>query len=130
MTIKPLFESDPYSLQAIYGPHVKALCRTHGIHTFFLNRRRLKDRAEMLHVMDMALMKEGVFNMKPDEMKAACFLRGLNATNMTSEECMEYIQQWLSISSSIGPHSYSLLLHLPVLLSYNHENNWALLMPK
>ncbi|CAL8101035.1 unnamed protein product [Orchesella dallaii] len=127
MRIKPLFESDPFSIKAMHGPHIKSLCRLHGLGTWMFNRGRLFDRAEMLYVMDMCLMRDGIFNLETVELKSACFLRGLNAANTSHDDMVEFIQQWLSISSAIQPHSYSLLLHLPVLLAYNNPNNWALL---
>ncbi|ODN05734.1 LETM1 domain-containing protein 1 [Orchesella cincta] len=127
MRIKPLFESDPFSMKSMHGPHIKSLCRLHGVKTWIFNRGRLFDRAEMLFIMDMCLMRDGVFNLKTEELKSACFLRGLNAANTSHDDMVEFIQQWLSISSTIQPHSYSLLLHLPVLLAYNNPNNWALL---
>jgi len=127
MRIKPLFESDPFSIKAMHGPHIKSLCRLHGLRTWIFNRGRLFDRAEMLYVMDMCLMRDGIFNLDTAELKTACFLRGLNAANTSHDDMVEFIQQWLSISSTIQPHSYALLLHLPILLAYNNPNNWALL---
>lgn len=47
----------------------KALCRLHGIHTWYFNRYRLEDRAEMLYVMDLSLIREGIFTLKPDELR-------------------------------------------------------------
>jgi len=111
----------------------------------------------MLHLMDNALVRAGIANLKtedmrtvitnlsisiyevPNEMKVikiifiaimllqACFLRGLNASNTSKEDMTEYLQNWTAVSKKITPVSYSLLLHLPILLAYNNPNNWALL---
>jgi len=129
MAIKTLFETDAFSLQAIHGPHAKRLCKIYGLHSYWFKRRRLYDHAYLLTVMDAAILRHGIFNLKPEELKSACYLRGLNASNLRHEDLMSYLQQWMSISTSVQPHAYSFLLHLPVLLSYNHPNNWALLKP-
>lgn len=41
----------------------------HGIHTIYLSRMRLHDRAEMLHVMDSAMIRDGIFNLKTEDLK-------------------------------------------------------------
>jgi len=109
----------------------KALCRLHGMHTLFLKRRRLRERAEMLSILDAAMLSEGIYNLSVDELKRACYERGLNAANLGKDEMREFLQTWSSVSCAVGTkEAYSLLLHLPVLLTYNSKSNWALLSPK
>lgn len=60
----------------------------------------------------------------------AVSFRGLNPVNMSTESMQEWLNQWLSVSSEVNEISISLLLHCPILLAYNHPNNWTLLYRK
>lgn len=81
-----------------------------------------------IHLMDLAIRREGgVHNMPKDTLRPACFLRGLNAANLTNDELIEWLQKWVDVSIEVNQDNFSLLLHLPILITYNHPNNWQLL---
>lgn len=77
--------------------------------------------------MDLAIKNEGgVHNLPIDALKVACYLRGLNPVSLPNEEMVEWLRQYLIVSLAIGTENISLYLHLPILLTYNHPNNWRL----
>ncbi|XP_046389817.1 LETM1 domain-containing protein 1 [Ischnura elegans] len=123
----PLFEGEPYHISTIYNNHVNGLLRMHGMHMGFSRRRRLEDRALIIHEMDLAMAREGISGMALDELKWACFLRGLNPINMKTEDMVAWLTKWTKISIKLESKSLSLLLHCPILLAYNHPTNWVLI---
>lgn len=81
-----------------------------------------------LYHLDLAIKREGgPHNLSTDTLRDSCFKRGLNASNMTNEELAKYLEDWIAVSEHVNPTNFSLLLHLPVLLTYNHPNNWKLI---
>lgn len=91
-------------------------------------KSRLAHRANCFHHMDKAIKREGdVHNMPIDALRNACFLRGLNAANLPNADLIEWLEKWVEISMGIDHTNFSLYLHLPVLITYNHPNNWQLL---
>lgn len=91
-------------------------------------KSRLTHRAKCFHLMDNAIKREGgVHNMPTDALRNACFLRGLNAANLSNADLIEWLEKWVEISMGIDGQNFSLYLHLPVLITYNHPNNWHLL---
>ena len=77
--------------------------------------------------MDLAIKREGgVHNMPIDSLHHACFMRGLNSAEMSVEQIVEWLKLWVSISMETTGDNISLLLHLPILITYNHPNNWQL----
>lgn len=78
--------------------------------------------------MDLAINREGgAHNMPSEALRHSCFLRGLNPTNLSDDEMIEYLRKWVMISEVVDGESVSLYLHLPILLAYNHPNNWVLI---
>lgn len=57
----------------------------------------------------------------------ACFIRGLNPSNMRIEDMAKYLEQWIAVSVHIEPSTYSLILHCPILLAYNEPTNRVLI---
>ncbi|XP_052872736.1 LOW QUALITY PROTEIN: LETM1 domain-containing protein 1 [Anopheles cruzii] len=128
LAAKEAFQRPPFHLNSLNSSHLKYLCRLHGIHAGLLRRFRLSERTYIVHHMDMAIKREGgVHNMPVESLKHACFLRGLNATNLSTESMVEWLQEWVQVSLVVNEDSISLLLHLPILLTYNHTNNWILI---
>lgn len=80
-----------------------------------------------MHHMDLAIKSEGdVHNLSTDALRNACYLRGLNPVGLSNDEMIEFLREWIKISLHIGTENVSLYLHLPILLTYNHYNNWRL----
>lgn len=109
----------------------KQLCGLHGIHKGFRKRSRLAHRAFVVHHMDLAIRREGgVHNLPVDALELACYIRGLNTTNMSNEDMIQWLQQWVELSIPVDGSNISLFLYLPIFLGYNHPNNWKLLHTK
>ncbi|XP_057672516.1 LETM1 domain-containing protein 1 [Diorhabda carinulata] len=126
---KTLFAQEPYCLLYLSRNHVKHLLKMHGMRSgFFFRRRRLAYRAFILRELDKAIKREGGVNNLPlDALKRACFMRGLNPTNLSNEEMIKWLGDWIKLTDSVDKDSYSLLLHAPILLAYNAPSNWKLI---
>ncbi|XP_044771354.1 LETM1 domain-containing protein 1 isoform X11 [Neomonachus schauinslandi] len=86
----------------------------------FLLRHRLRTHTTVIHQLDKALAKLGIGQLSPQEVKSACYLRGLNSTHIAEERCRTWLGEWLQISCSLKEAELSLLLHNVVLLSVNY----------
>lgn len=105
-----------------------SLCHIHGTGSLWFRKIRLMRRARMIHFMDMAIVREGGPTvLASDVLRECCYMRGLNASNLGNDELVHWLDQWIQVSKLIDPKNFSLLLHLPVLIAYNHPNNWKLL---
>lgn len=81
--------------------------------------------------MDAAIVREGgVQSLQPNELREACFMRGLNAAGLSDDDLARWLDQWIQITTHIESSHLSLFLHLPILLTYNHPNNWKLIYPE
>ncbi|XP_025785987.1 LETM1 domain-containing protein 1 isoform X11 [Puma concolor] len=89
----------------------------------FLLRHRLKTHTTVIHQLDRALAKLGIGHLTPQEVKSACYLRGLNSTHIAEERCRTWLGEWLQISCSLKEAELSLLLHNVVLLSINYTGS-------
>ncbi|KAL1516612.1 hypothetical protein ABEB36_000502 [Hypothenemus hampei] len=131
LACKELFMDEPYHLLYLSRNHIFHLLRMHSIHAGWFRRTRLADRAQILIEMDKAIMREGgVHNLPLKALSQACFIRGLNPTNVKPEDQIRWLTQWIRISNQIDKDSLSLLLHCPILLGYNEPSNWMLIYPK
>uniref|UniRef100_A0A5F9CEV0 LETM1 domain containing 1 n=1 Tax=Oryctolagus cuniculus TaxID=9986 RepID=A0A5F9CEV0_RABIT len=85
-----------------------------------LLRRRLKAHTTVIQQLDKALAKLGVGQLTAQEVRSACYLRGLNSTHIAEDRCRTWLGEWLQISCSLEEAELSLLLHSVVLLSTNY----------
>ncbi|XP_069347516.1 LETM1 domain-containing protein 1 isoform X8 [Eulemur rufifrons] len=85
-----------------------------------LLRHRLKARTTVIYQLDRALAKLGVAQLTAQEVKSACYLRGLNSTHIAEDRCRTWLGEWLQISCTLKEAELSLLLHNVVLLSTNY----------
>lgn len=107
------------------------MCGLHGINRGIAKRYRLAERAYIIHHMDLAIRREGgVHNMPSEALLYACHLRGLNTTSLTNVEMIEWLEQWVEVSIAVDGSNISMFLYLPILIGYNHPNNWKLLYEK
>ncbi|KAG7164265.1 LETM1 domain-containing protein 1-like [Homarus americanus] len=127
ISLLPLFRGDPFHINRMWSTHVNGLLRLHGRSVLGRRRHRLEDQARILHSMDAAISREGIDSMNHDQLKSCLFLRGLNPTSMSTAAMIEFLESWLSVSREIDASTYSLLLHLPILLAYNQPTNIVLI---
>lgn len=128
---KELFLGRPYHLLYINQLHARHLLQMHDtLGGMFMQKTRLADFAKLLLLMDRAITQEGgLNNLNNDALRYACWLRGLNPTNMSTDDMVKWLTKWLSISEHVDKTCYSLLLHSPILIGYNEPNNWSLIYP-
>ena len=106
----------------------KYLCQIHGIRGGPFKKSRLLEQAFVIHYMDLGIQREGeVHNMPQDALKYACYLRGLNPSNLSNDDMIQWLRLWVKVSLAIQMEHISLFLHLPILIGYNHPNNWILI---
>ncbi|CAG9761585.1 unnamed protein product [Ceutorhynchus assimilis] len=131
LACKELFKDEPYHLLYLSRNHVFHLLRVHGIHAGWFRRTRLADRALGLIEMDRAIMREGgVHNLPLEALRKACYLRGFHTKDVSHKCQIQWLTDWIKISSNTDKDSLSLLLHAPIFLGYNEPSNWRLLHPE
>lgn len=109
----------------------KQLCGLHGLHKGWRKRMRLAERSYLIHHMDLAIRREGgVHNLPINSLMTACHLRGLNTSSMSNEDMIDWLSKWVKVSMLVNGNNVSMLLYLPILITYNHPNNWKLLHRK
>lgn len=104
LQLKPVFESKPFGLRYLKGPHLYSLCKMHGLWAtrLLLGRRpRLWNHAGFIHELDMALDRDGgPKKLNLTELRSACFTRGLNPMNTSNQEIYLFLDNWIRISQT------------------------------
>ncbi|XP_067386046.1 LETM1 domain-containing protein 1 isoform X2 [Emydura macquarii macquarii] len=123
LAVRSLFSGHPLGLQRLRIWQVKALSRvlflTPHLPTLFL-RYRLRSHVLELQHLDRAMLKLGASELSDEEVKVACYVRGLNSTHLSPSECRKWLNQWLQFSSALNDSELSLLAHSMILLSTNY----------
>ncbi|XP_055911355.1 LETM1 domain-containing protein 1 isoform X2 [Eupeodes corollae] len=128
---KEVFAKPPYQFNSLSSKHIKLLALMYGLPGGFFRRHRMAELAFIIHYMDLAITREGdVHNMPQESIRYACFIRGLNPCNLSNEEMVEWLRNWVKVSMALKEEHMSLFLHLPIFLGYNHPNNWQLIYGK
>ncbi|XP_068068725.1 LETM1 domain-containing protein 1 isoform X2 [Anomalospiza imberbis] len=97
----------------------QVLFLTPHLPAFFLRHRLCSHVLEIWH-LDRALLHLGLAQLSEEELRAACYLRGLNSTHLGQAECRAWLEQWLRLSCELQASEASLLAHSLVLLSLNY----------
>ncbi|XP_045143268.1 LETM1 domain-containing protein 1 isoform X6 [Echinops telfairi] len=123
LALRKCFSSQPLGMNHLQALQLKALSRAVLLTPYlpaFLLRHRLKTHTTVIHQLDQALAKLGVGRLSDQEVKSACYLRGLNSSRVADERCRAWLGEWLQISCSLKEAELSLLLHNVVLFSTNY----------
>ncbi|XP_029657199.1 LETM1 domain-containing protein 1 [Octopus sinensis] len=123
LTLKPLFEDYPCHINKISIAYLRQLAMCNGLS---MRRSKLVDDTLLLHYIDLAMGREGIENLSSQDLAKACYDRFLNPVGVPHKEQLSHLCQWLEISKEVDENSLSLLLHLPVFLSYNQPSNHSL----
>ncbi|KAM4796047.1 LETM1 domain-containing protein 1 [Rhinophrynus dorsalis] len=121
--VRGAFSGPPLGMKRLAIHQLKALSRVMFLTPHlpaFLLQRRLGSHICELHNLDCALLQLGVSELTDEELKRACYIRGLNSTHLNTEDCRSWLKCWLQISSRLKVSEASLLLHSMVLLSTNY----------
>lgn len=117
------FSGPPFCMSSLDIQQMRALSRilflTPHLPAFFL-QRRLRSHIFEIHHLDQALLQFGVKELSDEEVKRACYIRGLNSTHLSIEDCRSWLHCWLQLSEKLKESEASLLLHSMVLLSANY----------
>ncbi|KAK4807314.1 hypothetical protein QYF61_014845 [Mycteria americana] len=99
----------------------QVLFLTTHLPAFFL-RHRLRSHVLEIRHLDRAMLRLGLGQLSEEELKAACYLRGLNSTHLGMSECRAWLEQWLGLSCKLQGNASeaSLLANSMVLLSLNY----------
>ncbi|XP_064494826.1 LETM1 domain-containing protein 1-like isoform X2 [Pseudopipra pipra] len=124
LAVRSLFSGSPLVLNRLQVDHVRALSQvlflTPHLPAVLLRHRLLSHILEIRH-LDRALLRLGLGQLSEEELRAACYLRGLNATHLGRAECWAWLEQWLQLSCELQASEASLLAHSMVLLSLNYS---------
>ncbi|NWV42771.1 LTMD1 protein, partial [Grantiella picta] len=124
LAVRSLFSGSLLALNGLQVDHVKALSQvlflTPHLPAFFL-RHRLRSHVLEIQHLDHALLHLGLGQLSEEELRAACYLRGLNSTHLGQAECRAWLERWLRLSCELQASEASLLAHSMVLLSLNYS---------
>ncbi|KAM4882590.1 LETM1 domain-containing protein 1 isoform 1-T1 [Thomomys bottae] len=123
LALRECFCNQPLGMNQLQAIQIKALSRAMLLTPHLpspLLKYRLKTHTTVIHQLDRALAKLGIGQLTLQEVKSACYLRGLNSTHIAEDRCRTWLGEWLQISCSLKEAELSLLLHNVVLLSTNY----------
>ncbi|NXQ32469.1 LTMD1 protein, partial [Alaudala cheleensis] len=104
LAVRSLFSGSLLALNRLQVDHVRALSQvlflTPHLPASFL-RRRLRSHILEIHHLDRALLHLGLGQLSEEELRAACYLRGLNSTHLGQAECRAWLEQWLRLSREL-----------------------------
>jgi len=123
LALAPLFSAagdGVFSLANLNSLHTRQLMRSNGRYNRLWWRYNLREFANLLREIDRALVREALETLSDEDLQRSCGQRGLNVGGLQRTEMLEYLGAWTRISVQLDADS-SLLLHLPVLLGYNHK---------
>lgn len=81
----------------------------------------MKDHLYYIKELDSALTVPMMQNMSLVELNQACFMRGLNAKDLTSQEMIEWLTVWQRFTQQTDDDSLSLLAHGPLFLAFRYK---------
>ncbi|XP_066440477.1 LETM1 domain-containing protein 1 isoform X1 [Eleutherodactylus coqui] len=121
--VRTAFSGPPFCMSNLDVYQMRSLSRimflTPHLPAFFL-QRRLRSHIFEIHHLDHALLQCGVQELADEEVKRACYIRGLNSAHLSIEDCRKWLRCWLQLSETLKESEASLLLHSMVLLSANY----------
>uniref|UniRef100_A0A8U8C331 Uncharacterized protein n=1 Tax=Geospiza parvula TaxID=87175 RepID=A0A8U8C331_GEOPR len=130
LAVRSLFSSSLLLLNRLQVDHVRALSQVLFLTPHlpaFLLRRRLRSHVLEIRHLDHALLRLGPGQLSEEELRAACYLRGLNSTHLGRAECQAWLEQWLRLSCELqggppcqSPHQ----LVLPWCPASTRGDNW------
>jgi len=121
LQLLPLFSpGGVYHLNNLSRKHAMCLARLHGLPSIWpWQRRRLMAHGRLLLAMDWAIAREGIRMMDNDQLAFSCAIRGIERG--WRSEMLDYLQSWSQASVHVEKDNVSMLLHLPLFLTYNRS---------
>lgn len=110
---KLIFTKAPYNLESLTTRHLTFLCHLYSLHSWPGKRGRLAERSYLIHHMDLAINREGgAHNMSEESLRQSCFMRGLNPSNLSKEEMVDYLKKWVLVSSKVDSETFAYFVGL------------------
>uniref|UniRef100_A0A674GA05 LETM1 domain containing 1 n=1 Tax=Taeniopygia guttata TaxID=59729 RepID=A0A674GA05_TAEGU len=122
LAVRSSFSGSLLLLSSLHVDHVRALSQVLFLSPHlpaFLLRRRLRSHVLEIRHLDRALLLLGLGQLSEEELRAACFLRGLSSSHLGHAECRAWLERWLRLSCELQASEVSLLAHSMVLLALN-----------
>lgn len=139
LMMKNVCHEEPLQISGSNLPVLRALCKTFGLGSIgspeFLTTK-LRAHASTIREMDVMLRYNGIDSLTDRELRAATFMRTLNANSFSKEANEYWLENWLSLSERCSQgdvwfYYYSMVLHS---YSFNEtvykENGFDLNMPQ
>ncbi|XP_004453737.1 LETM1 domain-containing protein 1 isoform X4 [Dasypus novemcinctus] len=108
LALRECFSNHPLGMNQLQALQMKSLSRamllTPHLPSFLL-RHRLKTHTTVIHQLDKALARLGIGQLTAQEVKSACYLRGLNSTHVAEDRCRTWLGEWLQLSCSLKDFS-------------------------
>ncbi|XP_021039793.1 LETM1 domain-containing protein 1 isoform X4 [Mus caroli] len=104
LALRDCFSTYPLGFSQLQASQMRALSQAMLLTPYLpppLLRRRLKSHTIVIHQLDRALAKLGIGQLTAQEVKSACYLRGLNSTHIADDRCRAWLGEWLHISCSL-----------------------------
>uniref|UniRef100_A0A8C0X4D9 Letm1 RBD domain-containing protein n=1 Tax=Castor canadensis TaxID=51338 RepID=A0A8C0X4D9_CASCN len=104
LALRECFGNPPLGMNQLQALQMKALSRAMLLTPYLpppLLRHRLKVHTTVIHQLDRALAKLGIGQLTDQEVKSACYLRGLNSAHIAEDRCRTWLGEWLQISCSL-----------------------------
>ncbi|XP_062492033.1 LETM1 domain-containing protein 1 [Pezoporus occidentalis] len=121
--LRGAFSGPGLALNQLQLCHVKALSRVLFLTPHLpapILRHRLRSHVLEIRQLDRALQRLSLGQLREEELRAACYLRGLHSTPLDVASCRAWLEQWLGLSCRLEASEASLLAHSMVLLSLNY----------
>ncbi|NWW83228.1 LTMD1 protein, partial [Climacteris rufus] len=104
LAVRSSFSGSVLALNRLQGDHVRALSQVLFLPPplpLFVLRRRLRSHVLEIGQLDRALWRLGLGQLSEEELRAACYLRGLSSAQLGRAECRAWLEQWLGLSCQL-----------------------------
>uniref|UniRef100_A0A3Q2NZN3 LETM1 domain containing 1 n=1 Tax=Fundulus heteroclitus TaxID=8078 RepID=A0A3Q2NZN3_FUNHE len=125
LAVRGLFSGAPLAVDTLSNNqmrHISSLLFLTPRLPGFLIGRRLKRHGLELLQLDRALSRLGPHQLSDSELRQACYVRGINADSLGTNQSRQWLFHWLQVSSALKESEVSLLLHCIALLSANYPS--------
>ncbi|KAL9958897.1 hypothetical protein ACROYT_G035970 [Oculina patagonica] len=86
-------------------------------------RARLKHLLKSIKKEDAALKREGLENLREEQLKAVCHSRGLDTTDVDPEALVRWLAEWVELSDAARDADESFLAHCAVFKGVNYSGD-------
>jgi len=123
--VEKYFQTDPLDLEYFSRSHKRALLKANNVRWVLpgFYQRNLYIEGQMLRAIDDVMTMEGLDNLTDSELSSVLFARGFNPSELTREEQLQHLRDWVDVTTKLDPRSIALYLHLPALLFLNSKIN-------